>query len=229
MNFLQQIQGEPLIYVIIAFPILAVALFLERSLYFLRARTDTQELLRGLMNLLKNNNVTEAIANCDNRTGPVGEVFRAAIERWAEGEEAVRFAVNDTIKLILPRLENNMKLLASISTITPVLGLLGTLFSMMSIFNKMGEKGGHFVPTNELAVDIKQALICTAAGLLAALAVHLFYFILMERIERIVQEMNKGASEIIYFLSKNKKSDAEAIAAENLPLETASAQTEGSE
>ena len=41
---------------------------------------DTNELLRGLMNHLRNGNVREAVANCDNKTGPVGEVIRTAIE-----------------------------------------------------------------------------------------------------------------------------------------------------
>ncbi|NCB36885.1 MAG: MotA/TolQ/ExbB proton channel family protein, partial [Clostridia bacterium] len=110
------------------------------------------------MNHLRNNNLKEAIANCDNKTGPVGEVFRTAIERWSEGENAIRHAVDETVQLIIPRLENNMKLLACISNITPVLGLLGTLFWMMSIFTRMEQEGGHFVTTITLAGDIKGAL-----------------------------------------------------------------------
>lgn len=205
MTFFHQLlnDGGPMVYVILFFAAIAFILFLERSLFFLRANLDTQELLRGLMNHLRNNNLKEAIANCDNRTGPVGEVFRAAIERWSEGENAIRNALDETVRLIIPRLENNMKLLSCISNITPVLGLLGTLFWMMSIFTRMEQEGGHFVTTITLAGDIKGALVCTAAGLAVALIAQLFYFILMEKIDRIILEMSKAASEIAFFLSSN--------------------------
>ncbi|NMA21526.1 MAG: MotA/TolQ/ExbB proton channel family protein [Lentisphaerae bacterium] len=205
MTFFRQLlnDGGPMVYVILFFAALAFILFLERSFYFLRANVDTQELLRGLMNHLRNNNLKEAIANCDNKTGPVGEVFRTAIERWSEGESAIRHAVDETVQLIIPRLETNMKLLACISNITPVLGLLGTLFWMMSIFTRMEQEGGHFVTTITLAGDIKGALICTAAGLIVALLAQLFYFILVEKIDRIILEMSKAASEITFFLSSN--------------------------
>ena len=205
MTFFRQLlnDGGPMFYVILFFAALSFILFLERSFYFLRANVDTQELLHGLMNHLRNNNLKEAIANCDNKTGPVGEVFRTAIERWSEGENAIRHAVDETVQLIIPRLENNMKLLACISNITPVLGLLGTLFWMMSIFTRMAQEGGHFVTTITLAGDIKGALVCTAAGLIVALIAQLFYFILMEKIDRIILEMSKAASEITFFLSSN--------------------------
>lgn len=205
MTFLRQLlnDGGPLVYVILFFGGFAFLLFLERSFYFLRANVDTQELFRGLINHLRNNNLKEAIANCDNKTGPVGEVFRTAIERWSEGENAIRHAVDETVRLLIPKLENNMKLLACIANITPVLGLLGTLFWMMSIFSRMEQEGGQFVTTITLAGDIKGALVCTAAGLIVAVISQIFYFILMEKIDRIIQEMSKAASEITFFLCDN--------------------------
>lgn len=192
-----------MVYAILFFAALAFIIFLERSFFFMRANVDTQELLHGLMNHLRNNNLKEAIANCDNKTGPVGEVFRTAIEHWSEGESAIRHAIDETVHMIIARMENNMKLLACIGNITPVLGLLGTLFWMMSIFTRMEQEGGHFVTTITLAGDIKGALVCTAAGLIVALIAQLFYFILIEKIDRIILEMSKGASEITFFLSSN--------------------------
>ncbi|MDD3694889.1 MAG: MotA/TolQ/ExbB proton channel family protein [Lentisphaeria bacterium] len=213
MSFLPKLlhDGGPLVYVILAFGALAFLLFLERSLYFLRARVDTEELFHGLMNHLRNNNLKEAIANCDNKTGMVGEVFRNAIERWEDGPEAIHKSAEESIRLNIPKLENNMKLLASISNIAPVIGLLGTLFWMIKIFEKLGQPGGQFVATVALAGEMKGALVCTAAGLIVALAAQLFYFFLLEQIDRITLEMNKAASEICYFLCSNpaQKKDKE--------------------
>jgi len=203
--FLQNLlkDGGPLVYVILFLGIVAFILFIERMLFLHRAKVDTHELLRGLLNHLRNNNVKEAIVNCDNKTGPVGEIFRAAIEQWPNGENSIRYTVDETARIVIPRLESNMKLLNCIANTAPVMGLLGTLFWMMSIFSKMEEKGGHFIETIQLAGDIRGALICTAAGLIVALAAQLFYFCIREKIDRMIQEMEKGSAEIIFFLSNN--------------------------
>lgn len=199
-------EGGPLMFIIIAFGFLAFLLFLERLLLFHRAKVDTNELLRGLMNHLRNSNVREAIANCDNKTGPVGEVIRTAIERWDEGEAKIRYAVDESIRLTIGKLERNMKLLACIGNVAPMLGLLGTLFKMMGIFDKIKAAGGQFISIPDLAGHIRGTLYCTAAGLIVALLAYLFYFILMEKINWIIQEMSKAGSEIIFFLSSNKPS-----------------------
>lgn len=196
-------EGGPLMFVIIAFGFLALLLFLERLLLFHRAKVDTNELLRGLMNHLRNGNVREAVANCDNKTGPVGEVIRTAIERWEEGEAKIRYAVDESIRLTIGRLERNMKLLACIGNVAPVLGLLGTLFKMIGIFEKIKAAGGQFISIPDLSGYIRGTLYCTAAGLLVALLAYLCYFILMEKINWIIQEMHKAASEIVFFLSSN--------------------------
>ena len=199
-------EGGPLMFVIIAFGFLALLLFLERLLLFHRTKVDTNELLRGLMNHLRDGNVREAVANCDNKTGPVGEVIRTAIERWDEGEAKIRYAVDESIRLIIGRLERNMKLLACIANIAPVLGLLGTLFKMMGIFEKIKAAGGQFISIPDLSGYIRGTLYCTAAGLVVAALAYLCYFILLEKINWIIQEMHKAASEIVFFLSSNRAS-----------------------
>ncbi len=218
-NALQEFltEGGPLMFVIIAFGCLAFLLFLERLLLFHRAKVDTNELLRGLMNHLRNGNVREAVANCDNKTGPVGEVIRTAIERWEEGEAKIRYAVDETIRLTIAKLERNMRLLACIGNVAPVLGLLGTLFKMIGIFEKIKAAGRQFISIPDLSGYIRGTLYCTAAGLLVALLAYLCYFILMEKISWIIQEMSKAASEIVFFLSSHRPGGALAEMEE--PLE----------
>ena len=74
----------PLLIVLGLFLLAGLFIFIERVLYYRRAQVDTLELLRGLTNQLRNHKVKEAITNCDVRSGPVGEIFRTAIERSEE-------------------------------------------------------------------------------------------------------------------------------------------------
>ncbi len=204
-NFLIKLlnDGGPLIYVILFMLLVALLIVIDRFVYLHRARVDTFELLRGLMTQLRNGNVKEAIVNCDVRTGPVGEIFRTAIEHWGEGERGVRYAVEDTMRLLLPRLERNMRILKAIASITPILGMLGTLCAMIAVFSTLNEHNGQFVGVMPLMGHISRALICTATGLVVSLVCNLLHAVLVEKEEKLLNEMGKGASEITYFLATN--------------------------
>lgn len=173
----------------------------DRFLYLRRAKVDTFELLRGLLNQLRSGRVKEAIANCDSKTGPVGEIFRNAIEHWNDGEAAIRHVVEETGMLLVPRLERNLKLLASFANMLPIIGLIGTLASISSIFEKFG--GGTAPGFDKLSGDVRIALLCTAAGLLASLICQLCHAVLVEKVDYLLEEMGKAAAEITFFLTHN--------------------------
>ncbi|MBP1583742.1 MAG: MotA/TolQ/ExbB proton channel family protein [Victivallales bacterium] len=206
LDFLKDLLGEggSVAYVILFVGALTFLIFCERLLYLHRCKVDTKEMLHGLMNQLRNGNVKEAIVNCDSTNSPVGEIVRAAIERWGAGENAIRQALDETATVLIPVLEARMKLLSFLGNLAPVLGLLGTLLSMMQIFERMKLKGGHFIETMELAGDIRSALVCTVLGLMVAVAAQLFYLLLSEKIDWLIVEMRKAASEITFFLSSNR-------------------------
>jgi biopolymer transport protein ExbB len=146
--------------------------------------------------------VVEAVAICDETPGPVAHVVRAAILHADKDETQMRRAVEEVSLIEVPRLERNMKLLATIGHIAPLLGLLGTVVGLIGVFDEMQGKG-HFVETIQLAEHVKTALLTTGAGLTVAIVVCAFYNYLVSRIEALVLDMQKAASEMIYFLSTN--------------------------
>ena len=200
MNYAQQLirEGGPIIYLQLVLLIVSFALFLERYLFYYRSHIDTHEFLRGIFNIARNNKITEAVAICDSKPYPVSAVVRAVITHFDQGEPKARHAADEAYMTELPKLRRGLKVLACLGNIAPVLGLLGTLLSLMSIFDKISQEG-HFVPTTELAGDVKSALLTTALGLIVAMAVHLFSFVLAQKMENIVGDMEKGCEEMINF------------------------------
>ena len=200
MNYAQQLinEGGPIIYILLGLLIISFALFLERYLYYYKSHIDTHEFLRGIFNIARNNKITEAVAICDSKPYPVSAVVRAVITHFDRGESTARHAANEAYMTELPKLRRGLKVLACLGNIAPILGLLGTLLSLMSIFDKISQEG-HFVPTTELAGDVKSALLTTALGLIVAMAVHLFSFVLTQKLENIVGDMEKGCEEMINF------------------------------
>ena len=200
--YFQQLMddGGFVMWLIFGCSIISLFIVLERILTFHRAQIDVPEFLHGLCNVLKRNNAVEAIAICDETPGPVAHVLRAAILRCDQGEAALRQAADEASLAEVPRLERHLKALATIAHIAPLLGLLGTVLGMIGAFDAM-QQAGAFVSTTDLADHIRQALLTTAAGLCVAIPAYAFYNFLIGRVQSIVLDMEKAASEMIYFLT----------------------------
>jgi biopolymer transport protein ExbB len=193
-------DGGPMIWVILAASAVAVAVFIERMLHYHRAQINSTEFLNGIRNVLKRENVVEALAICDATPGPVPRLVKIAILNRDRGREGVREALEDAGFLEVPRLEEKLNLLATIAQIAPLMGLLGTVFGFIQVFSVLQTK--TTVPTmQDLSGGVWQALICTAAGLAVAIPCYAGYNYLVSRVNAIVLDMEKAATEISNILA----------------------------
>ena len=187
-----------MIIVILVGLFIAMLFFVERWLYLHRNRIDTNELVRGLMTQLRHGNVKEAIVNCDAHTGVVGEVIRTAIEHWKDGEMGMRYAIDDQVRMTIPKIERTLRLLKAIGNWLPVLGLIGMFLGIVQMLGMM--KGGTFTGLMEIAPYLKDALVCMTVGLAASLFCQVFHAVLVSKIDNLLQELGRVASEMTYFL-----------------------------
>src|ERR1700678_3434515 len=134
-------EGGVIIWVIVATSAVALAVFFERLLQYHRDQINSAQFLNGVRNVLKRDNVVEALAICDATPGPVPRLVKAAILNRDRGREAVREALEDARSWEGPRLEQNPNLPATIAQIAPLLGLLGTVFGFMSVFRAVQDEG----------------------------------------------------------------------------------------
>src|ERR1039458_10149780 len=133
--------GGWMIWMIMATSAVAVAVFLDRLLQYHREQINSAEFLNGVRNVLKRDNVVEALAICDATPGPVARLVKVAILNRERGREAVREALEDAGAWEVPRLEDKLNLLATIAQIAPLMGLLGTVLGFMKIFSGLEEAG----------------------------------------------------------------------------------------
>lgn len=207
--------GGVVMWLIFLCSLAATVIIIERLLHYHRAQIDVPEFLAGLFNVLRRNNVVEAVSICDETPGPVAHVMRAIILRADRDEPALRHAVEEASLAEIPRLEKRLKGLATIAHIAPMLGLLGTVIGMIGAFQAM-QDAGAFVSTSDLAKHIWRALLTTAGGLTVAVPCYAFYNFLVARVEALALDVEKAASEMIYFLTHHKIS-LDAINAAQLP------------
>src|SRR6266511_3391105 len=134
-------QGGLMIWVILLASATAVVVFIERVLHYHRAQINSMEFLNGVRNVLKRENVVEAIAICDATPGPVARLVKVAILNREKGRDGVREALEDAGSLEVPRLEEKLNLLATIAQIAPLMGLLGTVLGFINIFQVLQDAG----------------------------------------------------------------------------------------
>jgi biopolymer transport protein ExbB len=173
-----------------------IVVFVERLLHYHRAQINSSEFLNGVRNVLKRDNVVEALSICDATPGPVARLVKTAVLNRDRGREGVRDALEEAGLLEVPRLEDKLNLLATIAQIAPLMGLLGTVMGFMEMFRRLQE-AGTFATPNDLAGGIWGALICMAAGLAVAIPTYAGYNYLVNRVNSIVLDMEKASTEIL--------------------------------
>ena len=95
-------------------------------------------------------------------------------------------------------------MLATIAQLAPLLGLLGTVLGFIQTFMRMEGKGLH-AHIDQLSGGVWQALICAAAGLAVAIPAHAGYNYLVSRVNSIVLDMERTATEIVNVVTEEGK------------------------
>src|SRR4051812_49777595 len=193
-------HGGPVFLLILLAGAVAIVVFIERLLHCHRAQINSTEFLNGIRNVLRRDNVVEAISICDATHGPVARLVKTAILNRDNGRERIRESLEEAGLAEVPRLEEKLNLLATIAQITPLLGLLGTVLGFIHVFEHMQQAGLH-TNVKELTDGIWQALICTAAGLAVSIPSHAAYNYLVSRVNNIVLDMERAATEIVNIVS----------------------------
>jgi biopolymer transport protein ExbB len=196
------LEGGLMIWVIMAASALALAVFFERLLLYHSEQINSTEFLNGVRNVLKRDNVVEAVSICDATPGPVARIVKTAILNRALGRERVREAVEEAGLMEVPRLEDKLNLLATIAQITPLLGLLGTILGFIRVFMQL-QADGLYAHINTLSGGVWESLICAAAGIAVAIPAHAGYNYLISRVNKIVLDMERAAAEIVNVVSEN--------------------------
>src|SRR6058998_1692700 len=149
--------GTLMTWLLLALSAIVIVVFIERLLHYHRAQINSMEFLNGVRNVLRRDNVVEAISICDATPGPVARLVKVAILNRDKGRDGVREALEETGLIEVPPLEAKLNLLATIAQIAPLMGLLGTVLGFIQVFTTLQTK--NTVPTmQDLSGGVWQAL-----------------------------------------------------------------------
>ena len=195
-------HGGPMLWVIVLTGAVGIVVFIERFLHCHRAQINSTEFLNGVRTVLKRDNVVEALSICDATPGPVARLVKTAILNRTHGRERIREAIEEADLIEVPRLEEKLNLLATIAQLAPLLGLLGTVLGFIQVFTKL-EDAGLTAHVGMLSEGIWHALVSAAAGIAVAIPTHAGYNYLVNRVNSIVLDMERAATEIVTIVTEN--------------------------
>ena len=193
-------MGGPIIWIILILGLLAFGVFIERALSLHRARIRAEDFLKGVFNILSRGNITEALSICEDTPGPVAYIMRTSIQHREASKDDLARTLEEASEAEISRMERRLVVIATVSQIAPMLGLLGTVLGMMEGFLGMRAQA-PLIHSAHLMDSILIALTTTAAGLTVAIPCYAAFNLLVIKIDRIVLDMEHARTEILAFLT----------------------------
>ena len=167
--------GGVVMWPLLGFSVLALALIIERIAFWLRINRRQGRVVREVLNLYRHDNVVTAIEKLrQNADLPLARIFLAALELEQPTPEEFRLALESEAQAELPLLKRFNVVFETIISLSPLLGLLGTILGLIASFASLniGDVGGS--KTTGVTSGISEALTATASGLIVAIFTLLF-------------------------------------------------------
>ncbi len=183
--------------------VLAAAIISERLWTLRQKKVIPEKLLTGIWNLLSSDALTEAHITEIENGSPLGRVLAAGLINRHLSRDLIRESIEENGRHVVHEMEKFMNALGTISAITPLLGLLGTVIGMIRVFTAITVIGVG--DPGQLAGGISEALITTAAGLSVAIPSLIFYRHLKRKIDELVVAMEQEAMKLVEFLHGDRK------------------------
>jgi biopolymer transport protein ExbB len=188
-----QAAGWP-IYFLLAVSIIAVALIIERFMILRREKIVPEGLLDRVLAAYDRQGVSEEMLEQLAQDSPLGQVLASGLRNYRSSRDVMKDAIEESGRAVTHELERFLTTLGTIATISPLMGLFGTVVGMIEIFGSQTPSGSNPI---ELAHGISVALYNTGFGLVIAIPAMIFFRHFRGRVEGFVVEMEQQASRLV--------------------------------
>lgn len=182
---------------------IAMGIIAERLWTLQTKKVIPKKLMTGIWNLLNKDQLTQKHIAEIEQGSPLGKVLAAGLINRHLSRELVRESIEETGRFVAHELERFIITLGTISTIAPLLGLLGTVIGMIKVFTAITTVGVG--DPAMLAGGISEALITTATGLSVAIPTVIFHRYLKRKIDELVVGMEQEAMKLVEVLHGERK------------------------
>jgi len=185
--------GWPIWFLILA-SIIAVGLIIERLMFLRNQRIAPPALLDEVIKELKQRGVSDGMLAKLAGSSPLGRIFAAGLKNIKSTPEVMKESVEEAVRAVSHDLGRFLTALGTIASISPLLGLFGTVVGMIEIFGSQTAVGNS---PAILAHGISVALYNTAFGLIVAIPSMIFYRHFRSQVDSLTIEMEQQAIKLV--------------------------------
>jgi biopolymer transport protein ExbB len=201
------VKGGLIIVPIVLCGVLTLGIIIERFISLRNAEFDSEKFIKEIGGLLGRRKIKESLDLCDSIDKPVPRIIKAGLLKSDRSREEIKESIDDAAAHEIPVLEKYLGVLATVATVAPLLGLLGTVTGLIKAFMVIESTGGLVNP-GDLARGIWEALITTVAGLIVAIPAYIAYNYFVTRVNTLILQMEKSATrllDILFFLKAEEE------------------------
>lgn len=190
-------DGGFMMYPLLLSSLLGFGVIFAKLYVFWVARKGSKTILSETIEDARANRISEALDRAQATPGPVAAILLSGLNRIVEGRDPadVEKSMESTGKIELGFLERGLVILATVATVAPLLGFLGTVWGMIEAFGAIELTGQ--VEATLVAAGIKIALITTAAGLLIAIPINVAYNYFVTVIDSFIVQMETANADMV--------------------------------
>ena len=155
--------------------------------------------MKRLAELISRNRIMDAVNYCEKYHVPLAHVLKAGLLKHNQTREYIQASIEKAIREEVPFLERYLGILATISSVAPLLGLLGTVSGTIKVFIQVEASSGLINP-KMLSGGMWEALLTTAFGLAIAIPTLVAYNFFLSRSNTLVQETEDASAELLSIL-----------------------------
>ena len=195
------VGGQIIIGILLLLLIISIYIYLERLFAIKAAKKIDKNFMNQIKDYILNNNIEAAKYICLQNDIPVSNLIRAGISRIGKPLEDINFAIENTGKLEIYKLEKNISIIATISGAAPMIGFLGTVIGMIISIHQIANSGGQ-IDIKLLADGLYTAMTTTVGGLIVGIISYVSYNHLVVKTNKIVYEMEAKSVEFLDLLNE---------------------------
>ncbi len=189
------VQGGLVMYPLALCSILTLAITLERAFSLRRNRIIRVEIASLIENIKGPEDIGLAVSVCNQYEGPFAQVVRAGLDNRHLPPDEIKESIVDQGRQEMGKLQKGMVVLETVASVSPLLGLLGTVLGMIKVFREISEVGVG--QGNLLAGGISEAILTTGAGLFIAIPSLVFFNYFSSKAESLVLEIEKYSNALL--------------------------------
>ena len=193
-------RGGPLMYPLYLCSLVVLAVAIERSVRLRRGRILPRETVDTVQRMTREAGKPNPLAllrEVEQHRNPIARVITAGLRRADQPLAEMEKAIEDAGQREADAMRRSCRVLSIVASISPLLGLLGTVLGMIKAFMTVAAREEALGRTDLLAAGIYQALVTTATGLAIAIPALVLYYIFVEKVDQLVSEMDDLSIELV--------------------------------